>query len=216
MIFGHNEVTISNETGFGLTFRAQEALELVDKTSESNKHIKVAYASEWGKKSSQNHEEIKDVIEPYDWTYSTSYQGTSSNEFVHTEQNIDIERLKQLEPILFYDENILFEDELADNGTATLTTRLRVMPSCFFVLLRFFLRVDDVLFRINDTRIYHEFGTDCVIREYTSKEEHFAAVKAQLPKKSSDDISLLTDPNWVSTVLPSDSQKLSKHLAKVK
>lgn len=50
MIFGHNEVTISNETGFGLTFRAQEALELVDKTSESNKHIKVAYASEWGKK----------------------------------------------------------------------------------------------------------------------------------------------------------------------
>jgi type 2A phosphatase activator TIP41 len=74
--------------------------------------------------SSQNHEEIRDVIKPYDWTYSTSYQGTSSNEFINTEQTIDIERLKQLEPILFYDENILFEDELADNGTATLTTRL--------------------------------------------------------------------------------------------
>jgi type 2A phosphatase activator TIP41 len=50
MIFGNNQVTISNETGFELTFRAQDALELVDKTPESNKHIQVAYANEWGKK----------------------------------------------------------------------------------------------------------------------------------------------------------------------
>jgi len=32
----------------------------------------------------------------------------------------------------------------------------RAMPSSFFILLRFFLRVDDVMVRINDTRIYHE------------------------------------------------------------
>jgi type 2A phosphatase activator TIP41 len=116
-----------------------------------------------------------------------------------------VDRLKQMEPILFYDENILFEDELADNGTATLTTRLvrirtlmfrrirmfarlvkftnfifdkRVMPSCFFLLLRFFLRVDDVLFRVNDTRIYHQFGTNHIIREYSSKEEHYNAVRS--------------------------------------
>jgi hypothetical protein len=50
MIFGNNQVTISNETGFELTFRAQDALELVDKTPESNKYIQVAYANEWGKK----------------------------------------------------------------------------------------------------------------------------------------------------------------------
>ena len=37
---------------------------------------------------------------------------------------INIERLKTQEPILFYDENILYEDELADNGTAMLTVRL--------------------------------------------------------------------------------------------
>lgn len=32
----------------------------------------------------------------------------------------------------------------------------RAMPSSFFVLLRFFLRVDGVLIRMNDTRLYHE------------------------------------------------------------
>ena len=32
----------------------------------------------------------------------------------------------------------------------------RVMASGFFVLLRFFLRVDGVLVRMNDTRIYHQ------------------------------------------------------------
>lgn len=47
------------------------------------------------------------------------------------------------------------------------------MPSCFLILQRLFLRVDDVLFRINDTRIYHEFGAPYVVREYTSKEETF-------------------------------------------
>lgn len=32
----------------------------------------------------------------------------------------------------------------------------RVMQGGFFLLLRFFLRVDGVLVRINDTRIYHK------------------------------------------------------------
>ena len=36
----------------------------------------------------------------------------------------------------------------------------RVMQSSIFLLLRFFLRVDGVLVRINDTRLYHEVGAD--------------------------------------------------------
>lgn len=46
----------------------------------------------------------------------------------------------------------------------------RVMPSGFFVLLRFYLRVDDVLIRINDTRLYYEKDNQYMLREYTSKE----------------------------------------------
>ena len=44
------------------------------------------------------------------------------------------------------------------------------MPGTFYILLRYFLRIDNVMLRVNDTRIYHEFGKDYLIREYTSRE----------------------------------------------
>lgn len=44
------------------------------------------------------------------------------------------------------------------------------MPNSFFILLRYFLRIDNVMLRINDTRIYHEFGKNYLLREYTSRE----------------------------------------------
>lgn len=77
-----------------------------------------------------NQEHITDVVKPYDWTYSTKYNGTNlstDKSLVFsptTSESIDIEQLKKPDPILFYDENILFEDELADNGTAVLTTKV--------------------------------------------------------------------------------------------
>lgn len=36
------------------------------------------------------------------------------------------------------------------------------MASGFFILLRYFLRVDGVMVRINDTRIYHAVSSDHV------------------------------------------------------
>ena len=44
------------------------------------------------------------------------------------------------------------------------------MASGFLVLQRFFLRVDGVLVRINDTRLYHAAQTDYLLREYSSRE----------------------------------------------
>lgn len=66
------------------------------------------------------------MVKPYDWTYSTAYRGTTATELQEHQDGslVDTERLKKQEPILFYDENILYEDELADNGTAMLTIRL--------------------------------------------------------------------------------------------
>lgn len=82
--------------------------------------------------SSQNHTDVKDVVKPYDWTYTTDYRGTSNQEFeiYSGESLIDLERLKRQDPILFYDDNILYEDELADNGTAMLTIRLVRLYIC--------------------------------------------------------------------------------------
>lgn len=72
---------------------------------------------------------------------------------------IPVERLgpSSGEPILFYDDIVLYEDELADNGTSIVNVKVRVMPSGFLVLQRFFLRVDEVVFRVFDTRLYCQF-----------------------------------------------------------
>jgi type 2A phosphatase activator TIP41 len=59
----------------------------------------------------------------------------------------------------------LFEDELHDNGTSALSVKIRVMPTFWLVLLRFFLRVDGVLIRLRDTRVFHKFGTDHIVSE---------------------------------------------------
>jgi len=57
------------------------------------------------------------------------------------------------------------------------TIKVRVMPSCLLLLGRFFLRLDDVLFRVRDTRVYVEFGTGEVLRDYTAMEEKYAVLK---------------------------------------
>ena len=41
-----------------------------------------------------------------------------------TDERIDLDRLRERERIHFYEEMVLFEDELADNGTASLTLKM--------------------------------------------------------------------------------------------
>jgi TIP41-like family len=71
----------------------------------------------------------------------------------------------------------LYEDELADNGISLYTIKIRVMPSRLLLLARFFLRLDDVIFRIRDTRVYVEFETGEVLRDYAVMEDRYAALK---------------------------------------
>lgn len=85
--------------------------------------------------------------------------------------------LKRPDPILFFDELVLYEDELADNGITMLSCKIRVMPARLLLLCRFFMRLDNVLFRIRDTRVYVDFETGEVIREYVAKEAEFEAVR---------------------------------------
>jgi type 2A phosphatase activator TIP41 len=54
----------------------------------------------------------------------------------------------------------------------------RVMERYFYVLQRFFLLVDNVQFKLNETRVYHSFGSSYVYREYTSREEAYDTIKA--------------------------------------
>ncbi len=110
-----------------------------------------------------------------------------------SEERINIEKLKIPEQISFFDEICLFEDELSDHGTAHLTVKIRVMPTSFFILQRFFLRVDNVVIRVYDTRIYHETHNKYLIREYIEKESMVKNLKCN-PR-------LFTEPNEISNHL---------------
>lgn len=126
------------------------------------------------------HEGIKEVVKPFDWSYSTDYKGTLLPDalgFEPTDQPIPLDLLRRPDPILFFDEIILYEDELADNGISMLSCKIRVMPARLLLLCRFFLRLDDVIFRLRETRIYVEFETREVIREYVAREEDFETVR---------------------------------------
>lgn len=53
------------------------------------------------------------------------------------------------------------------------------MPTCFFILSRFTLRVDGVLFRTFDTRIYHSFVSNpsLLVREMSGWEAPYDRVR---------------------------------------
>lgn len=154
---------------------------------------------------SQHHSsDIKEVIKPFDWSYSTDYAGTnrmtsySAPTFQPTSKPIPLELLARRDPILLFDEVPLYEDELADNGISFLTIKLRVMPERLLVLSRFFLRLDDVIFRIRDTRLYIEFAAGEVIREYTAREEKYSVVREKLKPRGYGEakaLAVMRDPN---------------------
>ncbi|KAI9723407.1 MAG: hypothetical protein M1812_001291 [Candelaria pacifica] len=204
MIFGDNLVAIEHPaSGWGINFNAFDALDLVDKTGESM--LKVAYSKEWQKNREKVHEGIKEVVKPFDWSYTTSYNGTSlskNHKFEPSSEPIPLELLRRPDPILFFDEVMLYEDELADNGITMLSCKLRVMPARLLLLCRLFMRLDDVVFRIRDTRVYIEFETGEVIKEYVAKEDDFATVQRKLAITREDVPALMRDPNKLSELLP--------------
>jgi len=148
---------------------------------------------------------IKEVVKPFDWSYSTDYKGTASQNgprFTPSSTRIPLELLRRPDPIQFFDEVMLYEDELADNGITILNAKVRVMPSRMLLLCRFFMRLDDVMFRIRDTRVFVEFGSGEVIREYTAREENFQTVRQKLASAREDVPALMRDPNRLAELLP--------------
>lgn len=123
MFFGCNKITISNSNlNFHLEFSSIEAVKKVSKSAEAVPiRIAASHADFWRQRSQS------ETIFDYDWTYTPqSYHGTCQS--VSSEENntleIDFNRLKQQDPILFFDENILYEDELGDNGISMISLKL--------------------------------------------------------------------------------------------
>jgi len=200
------------KSGFNVEFNVLDALRLWK--HEEDPKIKVKAHKAWSKRKIKNTDEIKEAS-VYDWTFSTPYDGTmkenESKELTFskpevTKEPINTKLLTRPDPILFNDEIVLFEDELADNGVAELTLKFRVMPTCFLVLQRFYLRVDGEFFRIFDTRIFHEFGKDYVIRELQGREDIYKHIGVMLKNEGADSVSSFT----VAQYLPLRMKKLEK------
>ncbi|KXZ43509.1 hypothetical protein GPECTOR_88g452 [Gonium pectorale] len=79
---------------------------------------------------------------------------SSDSPWQPTADQIDRGLLMERDPILFYDEVPLYESDLDDNGVSAVTVKLRVMPRCWLVLLRFWLRVDGCCVRLRETRLF--------------------------------------------------------------
>lgn len=176
MFFGYNQITITNPAiNFSLTFNPIDAVKLVSKSADSVPiRIAASHADFWRQRSQS------EVIFDYDWTYTPQgYHGTiTESALTDSDVEIDYNRLKrQDEPILFFDENILYEDELGDNGISMISVKLRVMQYGFYVLLNHFLRVDQVIFKSTATRYYHDFSTDYIIREIRTSEDSFESIQ---------------------------------------
>ncbi|KAL5119150.1 Tap42 interacting protein [Pleosporales sp. CAS-2024a] len=205
MIFGDNLARIEHApSGWFVEFNAFDALDRVDKTGDNM--FKVSYSHEWQQNRQKQFEDITDVVKPFDWSYSTDYKGTTpaSPALQPSPRPIPLELLKRPDPIHFFDEVMLYEDELADNGIAMLSCKIRVMPARLLLLVRFFMRLDHVVFRIRDTRIYVEFASGDVIREYTAREAPYEQVRQSLAAtaRKEEVLAIMRDPNRLSEHMP--------------
>lgn len=134
-------------------------------------------------------------MKPFDWSYTTDYKGTvTGTDFEATSEVIPIELLKRPDPILFYEEVVLYESELDDNGISMFSIKVRVMPERMLLLCRLFMRLDNVIFRIRDTRVYVDFRKKKIIREYTALEDTWAKVK-EVSTKDLKVVKCLVDHN---------------------
>ncbi|KAF8165638.1 type 2A phosphatase activator TIP41 [Crassisporium funariophilum] len=226
MTFGNNFLTLEHRpSGAKYSFTTPAALKGVKRgeLGEGDGGVKVGYAEKWLQSRTEPSSLLPMPItvptKPYDWTYTTTYPGhqdvaesenASTNAPHISWQTADPENpshaipmaeLARPDPIMFYAEVPLFEDELHDNGASSLIVRIRVMPTSFFLLSRFTLRVDNVLFRTQDTRLYHSFSSNppLIVRDISGWEAPYDRVKRQLPRR--DDMTPLTDPNFIGKIL---------------
>ncbi|KAF4519877.1 hypothetical protein B566_EDAN005216 [Ephemera danica] len=200
MVFANNVLSLIHDTGATFEFLALDALQCV---SPDKMDLVVSCAQAW-KESRKGCKLLEEGVKnPFDWTFTTQYCGTLHNiDAQETTERIDLDKLRRKERILFYKDITLFEDELHDNGVAVCNAKLRVMPGSFYVLLRFFLRVDGVLVRVNDTRVYHEFDSEYLLREFTSREARLEEI--DIPS------ALCVDPNEIMHLLPLVTSRYEK------
>lgn len=180
ILFGNSILSVSHEvSNTTISFDARGALQSwADLHAEGRfEVIKVDSSQKWESRGFKTEE--------YDWTWRNEFVGASERKISEASEgdgwslaqgtggvNSDLLR-DTTAPILFYTDVPLFEDFLHDHGVTQMNVKIRVMPSCWYLLLRHWLRIDGQLLQIAETRYFHEFGTSEVYRETTRRKASF-------------------------------------------
>lgn len=198
--------------------------------------VKCRMAGQWRPQSANP--DIKEIEVTSDWTCSTPYWGSiytptrnsgenAANESDNsiggerqldhsmeqeTDEELPMDLLRQRDEIVWYQEILLWEDELADNGLCRMSIRVRVMPTFWFVLLICEMRCDGVLLREVGTRFFCRFGSDRVLREWTWKEASFDALRNRGADLDNSPHISQTSIGTVQLLAPTDVQRQLRHV----
>ncbi|XP_049848638.1 TIP41-like protein [Schistocerca gregaria] len=210
MMFGKSFMRFRHEpSGLEYNFDAMGAIRQVRLEPETS--IKVAASENWVRSNRKHVESIRASGKPgekeeFDWTYTSWYMGEVRRKSGTTApsrrdsggaKEMPYEKLRNTsEPVLHYAEVHFYEDELSDHGISQYGVKCRVMPTYWFCLARFWLRVDRSFFRVLETRLYHEYGSEEILREYTRKEGKWGEVCQRVT-----DMGDIKNPNKFSHVL---------------
>ena len=193
IFYGFNRLFLLNESqNFCYEFNPLQMLSLTNNNVRQKllKQKEIYYIPTQAKSQYSKTDDTKNEM---DWSFSSPYMGhiTSINncimnkyypkinetkKFRTEKSNITFPEIK-VENVLNYNQVQFFEDELGDIGLSEGKIGFGVMDQCFLGLMRCYLRVDNMLVRNIDTKIYHKFGEKYFIRNFSVKEKTYDELK---------------------------------------
>ena len=193
IFYGYNRLFLINESAnFCYEFNPLQMLSLTSNTIRQKllKEKEIYYIPSQAK---SQYSKTDDNKAEEDWSFSSPYIGhiTSINNCCMSKYYNKIKKTKKfqieksdikfpetkVENVLNYNQVHFFEDELGDIGFSEGKIGFGVMNECFLGLMRCYLRVDNMLVRNIDTKIYHKFGDKYIIRNFTVKEKTYDELK---------------------------------------
>ena len=193
IFYGFNRLFLINEScNFCYEFNPLQMLSLTNNNirQKSLKEKEIYYIPTQAKSKYSKTDDIKNEM---DWSFSSPYMGhiTSINNCMMNKYYLQAKETKKfkieksdlifpeikVENVLNYNQVQFFEDELGDIGLSEGKIGFGVMNQCFLGLMRCYLRVDNMLVRNIDTKIYHKFGEKYIIRNFTVREKTYDELK---------------------------------------
>ncbi|OMJ94293.1 hypothetical protein SteCoe_2638 [Stentor coeruleus] len=157
----------NHKTGISLEFHTYEAVEMMN--PENQKRNFYVSGDIFG-----SHTNFMNPIDEN--STCSSYKGRVKAIHLHGVINIQpsismipVERLGNNDPILWFNE-ILFFQKNTVNEKSSFSVKVRAMPTCFYALARMSCFLNQQKLRSLETRVFHSYGANSILRVFTVKE----------------------------------------------